>query len=653
MGVSFYAPSDFVGHWCDQSAPITANSITPNFGTLIGSSNNNVTFIDYSQSMANNQNLSPLTHNHHYHLTATSIKTFLNNEERFERHNSINFTLKTPRKLRKECNSLNQKENNRSEPCKKFNYDKGIWLSTIIDEWDLVCNRSWMVSMTQSLYMSGFILSFPIFGYISDRYGRWNSLLMGAIIEMSAGFGCAFANSITVFMFFRFLIGFGNAGRTSSSYLIMIEWVGPKWRMPISTLGSLGWIIGYITLPWLTVFFLNFRHMQFFVGLYELVFIIWLLFLPESPRWLLTHRRYDEARKVLLSAAKFNNLIVTSKHTSPIIQNQKIMSNNNDIPSDISFKTNNHRSIEMNTSRLGNLSNNLANTKLSAPNMATNGKNYLQEQEEVGQNIAIEQQVGPLTLQEFDLKFASLVSTIEAKEFSKNEDKLTIFHLIRWKNLRTYLLILFFIWASNSFVYYGIVLRVGGDNLFVSYTIAGLMEFPSIFFAMVCMKYLPRQTSNLIIYSVTGLLCLAQIPLKYYNYSFMLQCCIMLAKLANSCAFTCILYQTMELFPTSIRQTAYSSCSLAGRVGSILAPFVKELAQKTNEFVPAMLYAILSIIAVGLISILPETKGSDLHDTLMEAENFKGTKPKQNCNNQDVESQSINDNNQNVKLSTS
>lgn len=579
--------------------------------------------IDYPQFAISEQNNAGILA--HHHLTTTSLQTFISNQDRFERHNSQNFTLKTPRKLRKECRYMSH-ENNRTLPCKKFNYDKGIWLSTIIDEWDLVCNRSWMISMTQSLYMSGFILSYPIFGYISDRYGRWNSLLIGALIEMSAGFGCAFANSITVFMIFRFLIGFGNAGRTSSSYLVMIEWVGPKWRMPISTLGSLGWIFGYITLPWLTLFFLNFRHMQFFVGLYELVFIIWLLFLPESPRWLLTHRRYEQARQVIFSAAKFNNLIVTNKTNIPAL-NQRNTSKNNS-------------NIKLNTSNKPNgvqLGENLAIYSENLLPITSNGKIH---EDGSKQDTVHERQVGPYTLEEFDLKFSQLVATIEAKEFSKNEDRLTVLDLIKWKNMRTYLLILSFIWASDSFVYYGIVLRVGGDNLFVSYTIAGLMEFPSIFFTIVCMKYLPRSTSNLIIFSVTGLLCLAQIPLKYNNYTFLLQSCIMLAKLANSCAFTCILYQTMELFPTSIRQTAYSSCSVAGRVGSILAPFVKELAEKTNEFVPAILYAVLSFVSVCLISILPETKGADLHDTLMEAEKFKGTKPDKNCHssNKDIES---------------
>lgn len=488
---------------------------------------------------------------------------------------------------------------NSTQNCENFQYDTGIWLNTIIEEWGLVCGRSWMISMTQALYMSGFILSYPIFGYLSDRFGRWRSLLIGGLIEVISGFGCAFADSISAFMVFRFLVGLGNAGRTSSSYLVMIEWTGPKWRMHISTLGSLGWVLGYCIMPWICLYFLHFRHMQLFVCFYEIVFIIWLLRIPESPRWLLTHKKFKEAYEVLLNAAKFNGLII--EETRSLVDKPKCRA-------------------QLEAKKVGN----------SLASIAQFEDKELGKSKQASGNISLE----PYTLEEFDSKFECLVETIEAKEFTKNEDKLTVIDLFRWKNLRKYLLILFFVWATNSFVYYGIVLGVGnfgGNNLFVSFTIAGLTEFPSMFFTIVCMKFLPRRTTNLIVYLLTGFLCAIQLPLKYYNYPTLQQTSIMLAKLSNSCAFTCILYQTMELFPTSIRQTAYSSCSMVGRFGSILAPFVKELQALTNDSVAPVLYAVLNFFTAGLILLLPETKGSDLHDTLIEAERFKGTDKDKNA----------------------
>lgn len=546
---------------------------------------------------------------------------FMSSGERRHKH-SLNLNYDTPKDLRKECKYLSPVDN-KYHKCTKFNYDTGIWISTIVDEWDLVCDRSWFISVTQSLYMAGFIVAYLVFGYMSDRFGRWRSLLLGSSIEILSGFGCAFSGSVTSFMIFRFLLGLGNAGRSSSSYLIMIEWTGPSWRMHISTLGSLGWIIGYCSMPWIVKFFLHFRHMQLFVCFYELLFVIWILRLPETPRWLLTHRKFNEAYDVLMMAAKFNGLIIKEQErdssgcfddlssSSPYVTALSHFSSGNSGADNTSqAKFNGH----LERARIGR------HNQLS---MVDIEKDCAAAQQNNGRG-----QLLPYTREEFDTKFKQLSNTILDKEFTKNEDKLSIFDLFKWTNLRKYALILAFAWACNSFIYYGIALRVGDfgvKNLFIAFTNAGIIELPSIAFTMLCMKYLPRKTTNTFLFAIILLLCILQIPLKYYDYQWLQQATMLMAKLFNSCSFTCILYQTMELFPTSIRQTAYSSCALAGRIGSIMAPFIKELSQMTSPIVPPLIYAALSVMEIILIRFLPETRGSDLPDTLLEAERFKGT----------------------------
>ena len=527
--------------------------------------------------------------------------------------------------------------------------------------------------------MAGFIVSYLMFGYISDRFGRWNSLMLGAFIEISSGFGCAFASSITQFMIFRFLLGLGNAGRSSSSYLIMIEWTGVRWRMHISTLGTLGWILGYCTMPWLGLFFLHFRHMQLFVCFYETVFLIWLLGLPESPRWLLTHRRFREARDVLFMAAKFNGLILkkidqnikprdiltTSPSSGYLIQEECSLSSSQSSDSSQCITATNDSAICHETKANGDLTRNLqvimATEAVDAERMDVKSCEIKQRRNSLahasvddvppdmvpGKRSAYgflmalcgpctswfcgegqAKEIKPYTVEEFESRFKRLITITEAKEFTKNEDRLSILDLFKWRNLRKYTFILAAAWAINSFIYYGIALRVGdfgSKNLFVAFTFAGATELPSIAFSMVAMKLLPRRTTNVVMFSTILLLCALQVPLRYYDCQWLQVVTMMLAKLFNSCSFTCILYQTMELFPTSIRQTAYSSCSLAGRIGSILAPFIKELSQLTNNLVPPIIYAFLSILEIISIRYLPETQGADLPDTLLEAEKFKGT----------------------------
>lgn len=684
--MTFFAPSDFVSFWCADTQGLSLGPA----GALLQHSNStlgyNVT-LSAVEGYIRNQSLESPSSGFGYHQPSWTIGRvlgdFVYNSERGQRHESASFNSDTPRNLRKECDYLSPLDNKRHK-CTSYQYDTGIWMSTIIDEWNLVCDRSLFISITQSLYMSGFIVSYLVFGYLSDRFGRWNSLILGASIEIISGFGCAFSTSVSQFIMFRFLLGLGNAGRSSSSYLIMIEWTGQSWRIYISTLGSLGWVVGYCSMPWITMYFLHFRHMQLFVCFYQLACFVWLLCLPESPRWLLTHRRFDKAYQVLLRAAKFNGLIKPSdansehEHLRPCSSSSSCSSSGaesigltpvksaanllpmaseltseNSHTSSVPRKRLNSFSLQHvnngNSTSTNNNNNNTVSTQpahhhamtILAPNheVATHvepSTGNKTEQDEIKQpggpadllcGAMMKDRLQPYSMDEFDRKFARLVETISLKEFTKNEDRLSIVDLFKWRNLRKYTFILAFAWCANSFVYYGIALGVGdfgGKNLFVSFSYAGITELPSIAFAIICMKYMPRRTANTYLYAPIFLLCALQVPLKYYELGWLQQSTMILAKLFNSCAFVCLLYQTMELFPTSIRQTAYSSCSLAGRIGSILAPFMKELTQRTNNLVPPVIYAVLSLVEIVLVRYLPETKGSDLSDTLLEAENFKG-----------------------------
>ncbi len=50
-----------------------------------------------------------------------------------------------------------------------------------------------------------------------------------------------------------------------------------------------------------------------------------------------------------------------------------------------------------------------------------------------------------------------------------------------------------------------------------------------------------------------------------------------IAKFGTTTAFATVLLQVIELFPTGVRSTALGSCSLASRIGAIMAPLITNL----------------------------------------------------------------------------
>lgn len=55
------------------------------------------------------------------------------------------------------------------EGCLKYEYDTSPFDNTIVSEWDLVCERRWLASFTQTMLQAGILVGSSIFGFFSDR----------------------------------------------------------------------------------------------------------------------------------------------------------------------------------------------------------------------------------------------------------------------------------------------------------------------------------------------------------------------------------------------------------------------------------------------------------------------------------------------------
>ena len=69
------------------------------------------------------------------------------------------------------CSALNS-ETNTPVKCSKWIYDRSVLQSTVITEYDLVCDRDYHFETAFSLEQSGYILGTLVFGYMADIIGR-------------------------------------------------------------------------------------------------------------------------------------------------------------------------------------------------------------------------------------------------------------------------------------------------------------------------------------------------------------------------------------------------------------------------------------------------------------------------------------------------
>lgn len=160
--------------------------------------------------------------------------------------------------------------------------------------------------------MLGIVFSALIFGHYSDKYGRKPSLWIAVVIEILSGIASSFSPNVTTFIIARFFTAFGCYGRNLTGFLLAVECVGLKYRAICGFAYQLGWAFGYCILPAMAYYLRNYEKLMIVTSLPEILWLIWLFWIPESPRWQITHDRIPHAQENVRRAAAMNG--VMSEH---------------------------------------------------------------------------------------------------------------------------------------------------------------------------------------------------------------------------------------------------------------------------------------------------------------------------------------------------
>jgi MFS family permease len=146
------------------------------------------------------------------------------------------------------------------------------------------------------------------FSYLTDRYGRRNLFLITLAVYPTFTVLTAFSWDFLSFAIFRFLTGMGIGGEYSAIYSAIDELIQKRLRGQIALFISGTYWAGAIVASLLTVVLLNPDLIDQFYG-WRIAFALGALlalgillirrYLPESPRWLITHGRSEQAERVM------------------------------------------------------------------------------------------------------------------------------------------------------------------------------------------------------------------------------------------------------------------------------------------------------------------------------------------------------------------
>ncbi|XP_051734125.1 solute carrier family 22 member 5-like [Ctenopharyngodon idella] len=190
-----------------------------------------------------------------------------------------------------------------------WSYSTDIYHSTIVSEWNLVCDSEWRVPFATSTLYMGYLLGSLVSGQLSDRFGRKKVLFTSLAAEALVILAQSFSHSWLIFCVLYFFVGTFQISLYLTAFVLGSEILSKSLRVLFTTLGAfLHYCIGYMVLPWIAFAVRDWRTLLRVLSGVTVVYVpLWWL-IPESPRWLLAQGRVLESEAIVREAAKKNKV---------------------------------------------------------------------------------------------------------------------------------------------------------------------------------------------------------------------------------------------------------------------------------------------------------------------------------------------------------
>ncbi|XP_019622641.1 PREDICTED: organic cation transporter protein-like [Branchiostoma belcheri] len=418
-------------------------------------------------------------------------------------------------------------------PCDQgYEHDTSEYKSTVVTDWDLVCGNSWKVNLAESLWMAGLMFGAVVGGHAADRWGRKPVLLIALAADCVFCTASAFSPNYIAFAAYRFLMGTFTMVTTLVPFVIGTELVSADKRGLVGMVIWIYWAVAYVLLAGIAYLIRPWMWLQIAMTVPFLVCISFWWIIPESPRWLISRNRHEEAAAILRQAEK------VAKVT---------------IPDDV---------------------------------------------------------------------FHDAIPLSQEQEQAKKSETYTFIDLVRTPNLRKWSLNLFFNWAVNSLVYYGISLNTSAlsGNVYLNFAMSGLVEIPAYLGSIYLLNKFGRRWPLCILLVFGGISCIVAFFIPK-SLGWLTTTLAMIGKFCITATFGIVYVFSAEIFPTVVRQIGIGMASMSARVGGIVAPFVN-LLETYWAPMPYVIFGGASIAAGLLALLLPETNKMKLPSTIEEGENF-------------------------------
>lgn len=420
-----------------------------------------------------------------------------------------------------------------------------------------------------SVVFAGMCIGGPLWGAISDGWGRRTSFAMSVVCTTVFGFLSAAARSFESLLAFRFFVGLGIPGACVSFGLLM-EFV-PATSRGFFLIAIEGfWTIGTIVQAGLAYALLNDHGWRILVVVSAIPLAAQLLLLPlvpESPRYLLVKGRTDDAERAL------SRVLRLCRKSLPEGRLQALKEKRAGPGEGVSAWR-----------RLGAaLSNGVRDVGASVSSLATPELRGVTAALLFIWFVAAFVYYGLVQLvANVDFLGGSKKECIEDRMYFPREDLLAIL-------------------------------------------VTAAAEFPGLLFSLVMAQFLSRKLAFSIPMACISVVLIPLMTGRLQRAGMI--ACLWLSRFFIYSAYNLLWAITPELFPTQSRSFALGITNAVSRLGGLVSPYAAIVAPREGwPHAAELIFAVFSLAAAGAIYAIPrDTAGQRVQDTMEELRDLSAT----------------------------
>ncbi|XP_071085788.1 organic cation transporter protein-like [Haliotis cracherodii] len=217
----------------------------------------------------------------------------------------------------------------------------------------------------------------------------------------------------------------------------------------------------------------------------------------------------------------------------------------------------------------------------------------------------------------------------EEKSLRSSGSKYTYLDIYRGWSICWKSLIIQFVWACLSLVYYGISFGAGrlAGNLYLNIFLLGVVEVPTTVLTFFTNNKFGRKWTAVGFFAVAtsaafGVAIIAKTVSKD-EQGVIINVLALVTKLGVGGAWAAYALWSNETYPTVIRNLGYGAANTAARVGGMIAPYV--FAGGDSNLVEPFVIVGSTMAVCGLLSVvMKDTKDQPLADTMGDQKNTRG-----------------------------